>query len=88
MIKIAKPFVDRLGEGAQAETFLRAIMSLAGALELTVIAEGVENGNQARQLQNLGCQLGQGYFISWPLEASQLEERLRGAVAVGEPLAG
>jgi diguanylate cyclase (GGDEF)-like protein len=88
VIKIAKPFVDRLGEGAQAETFLRAIMSLAGALELTVIAEGVENGNQARQLQSLGCQLGQGYFLSWPLEASQLEERLRGALAGGETLAG
>jgi EAL domain-containing protein (putative c-di-GMP-specific phosphodiesterase class I) len=53
-----------------------------------VIAEGVENGNQARQLQSLGCQLGQGYFLSWPLEASQLEERLRGALAGGETLAG
>jgi EAL domain-containing protein (putative c-di-GMP-specific phosphodiesterase class I) len=77
VIKIAKPFVDQLGEGAQAETFLRAIMSLAGALDLEVIAEGVENRSQLRHLQSLGCQMGQGFFLSWPLDAAQLEERLR-----------
>ncbi|TMC11011.1 MAG: EAL domain-containing protein [Chloroflexi bacterium] len=54
----------------------------------TSIAEGVENGGQARQLQSLGCELGQGYFLSWPLEAAQLEERLRGDVAFGQTLAG
>ena len=88
IIKIAKPFVDRLGEGVQAETFLRAIMSLAGALDLKVIAEGIENGAQARHLQRLGCQMGQGYFLAWPLDASQLEDRVRAAGVAGETLAG
>jgi diguanylate cyclase (GGDEF)-like protein len=88
VLKIAKPFVDKLGEGVQAETFLRAIMSLAGALDLKVIAEGIETGGQARHLQRLGCQMGQGYLLSWPLEASQLEERMRDAGRRGETLAG
>jgi EAL domain-containing protein (putative c-di-GMP-specific phosphodiesterase class I) len=88
IIKIAKAFVDRLGEGIQAETFLRAIVSLAGALDLALIAEGIENAGQARHLQRLGCQMGQGYFLARPLDATQLEERARSAPATPEALAG
>jgi diguanylate cyclase (GGDEF)-like protein len=88
IIKIAKPFVERLGEGIQAETFLRAIMSLAGALDLQVIAEGIETAGQARHLQRLGCQMGQGYFLAEPLDAAELEKRVAEAGIMSEAIAG
>jgi EAL domain-containing protein (putative c-di-GMP-specific phosphodiesterase class I) len=58
------------------------------ALDLTVIAEGIENAGQARHLQRLGCQMGQGYFLAWPLDSAQLEQRVRSAGVAGEALAG
>ena len=77
ILKIAKPFVDDLGSGPQAETFLRAILSLGSALDLTVIAEGIETAKQAIHLEALGCHMGQGYHLSRPLAEPQLEELIR-----------
>ena len=48
---------------------MRTIVSLAQALGLDVVAEGVETAHQLVQLRDLGCQFGQGYFFSRPLAA-------------------
>ncbi|MDQ6692660.1 MAG: EAL domain-containing protein, partial [Candidatus Dormibacteraeota bacterium] len=74
IIKIAKPFIDDLRSGIRGETFLKAILSLAGSLDLTVVAEGIELQAQAEHLRRLGCQLGQGYLLSRPLDEAALEE--------------
>jgi EAL domain-containing protein (putative c-di-GMP-specific phosphodiesterase class I) len=76
VLKLAKPFVDRLDEESEDATFTDAILRLAAALQLTVVAEGIERAEQAAVLRRLECSLGQGYYFSRPLDAVDLERRL------------
>ena len=76
ILKIAKPFVDDLGTGAD-EDFTRAIVTIADALQLHVIAEGIEAASQVTRLLSLGCLAGQGYHLCHPLPAVEVEQLLR-----------
>jgi EAL domain-containing protein (putative c-di-GMP-specific phosphodiesterase class I) len=72
-LKIDRSFVSRLGKqgadgGTQPLQIVRAIITLAHNLGLDVVAEGVETPEQMTELQQLGCELGQGYFFSRPLD--------------------
>lgn len=58
---------------------LRNALALARELGLKVIAEGVENAAQLRQLQQLDCDCAQGYLFGRPMDASQVASFLRGA---------
>ena len=66
MLKIPKPFVDRLASD-RTTSFVDAILRLAGSLGLGAVGEGIEHLAQARRLRELGCELGQGYFFSPPI---------------------
>ena len=66
-VKIDRSFVGGLGEHSRAETLVPAIISLAHALDLKVIAEGVETEEQLDRLRELGCDLAQGYYFANPL---------------------
>jgi diguanylate cyclase (GGDEF)-like protein len=76
MLKIAKPFVDRIDLDTADGTFVDAILRLAAALDLDVVAEGIERASQAAALRNLSCALGQGYLYARPAAASEIESRL------------
>jgi len=76
ILKIAKPFVDDLGSGAD-EDFTRAIVSLAEALQVQVIAEGIEAASQVTRLLQLGCLAGQGFHLCHPLPEHEVEQLLR-----------
>jgi len=76
MLKIAKPFVDRIERDGADGTFVDAILRLAAALGLEVVAEGIERQEQAEALRSLGCALGQGYYYAPPSEASDIGSRL------------
>jgi EAL domain-containing protein (putative c-di-GMP-specific phosphodiesterase class I) len=76
VLKIAKPFVDRLDHGPGETTFTDAILRLASALELDVVAEGIERPEQADLLRRLECGLGQGFHFSRPLAADDAEAYL------------
>jgi diguanylate cyclase (GGDEF)-like protein len=76
ILKIAKPFVDDLAAGAD-EDFTRAIVTIADALQLYVIAEGIEAASQVASLLSLGCLAGQGYHLCHPLPAAEVEQLLR-----------
>jgi predicted signal transduction protein with EAL and GGDEF domain/CheY-like chemotaxis protein len=67
-LKIDRSFVRELAEGSDDEAIVSAIAALARALNLRVIAEGVETGAQANLLKVHGCFLMQGYWFSRPLE--------------------
>ncbi len=75
MLKIAKDFVDPIGEGREP-AILRAIIYLAEVFELVTIAEGVERGDQWDRLEELGCEFAQGYLHSPPSTAEDLTELL------------
>ena len=66
-VKIHRSFVGGLGKHSRAETLGSAIISLAHALGLKAIAEGVETEEQFDRLRELGCDLAQGYYFARPL---------------------
>src|SRR5215207_3129605 len=66
-VKIHHSFVGGLGKHPRAETLGSAIISLAHALGLKVIAEGVETEEQFNRLRELRCDLAQGYYFARPL---------------------
>ena len=78
ILKIAKPFVEEVGQGADRSALARAIVGLGDTLKLQTIAEGIERAEQQAALIALGCTLGQGHHF-WPaLSADAVEELLSG----------
>ena len=76
ILKIAKPFVEEVGQGADRSALARAIVGLGDTLKLETIAEGIERAEQRAALVELGCSLGQGHHF-WPaLSATAIEELL------------
>ena len=73
MIKIAKTFTDDISANEVKSPFVRAMIELGEALELITLAEGIETAAQARELDRLGCQLGQGYHFARPMPATDLD---------------
>jgi EAL domain-containing protein (putative c-di-GMP-specific phosphodiesterase class I) len=70
-LKIDRSFVAGLGHDREDEAIVGMILSLAGALELHVVAEGVESAGQREQLRQLGCGLMQGFLFGRPMPAEQ-----------------
>ena len=66
MVKIDRSFVANLGRGEQDAAIIESVVSMASALGLGVIAEGVESEAQADVLRRLGCPLAQGYYFGPP----------------------
>jgi len=77
MIKIAKTFTDDISGNEEKSPFVRAMIELGEALGLVTLAEGVETAQQARELERLGCKLGQGYHFARPVPASGIEVLLQ-----------
>ncbi|MBC7907148.1 MAG: EAL domain-containing protein [Rhodospirillaceae bacterium] len=76
-LKIDRSFVSELAENQSDRAIARAIVSLAHALELTVVAEGVETEAQFAILAAEGCDSVQGYLFSPGVPAEQAAELLR-----------
>jgi diguanylate cyclase (GGDEF)-like protein/PAS domain S-box-containing protein len=66
-LKLDKSFVDGLGESLEDTAIVEAVVSLARAMGMKTVAEGIETTEQADLLRALGCDLGQGYYFSEPL---------------------
>ena len=64
-------------EDARSLQIVRAIVGLARALGLTTVAEGVETGEQAAFLRQIGCDLGQGYRYARALPEAEALGRLQ-----------
>jgi EAL domain-containing protein (putative c-di-GMP-specific phosphodiesterase class I) len=77
ILKIAKPFVDGVTGRREERSFVRLIVELASTLGLEVVAEGIESADQLEALRDMGCELGQGFYLSPPLSTSSIEERVR-----------
>ena len=63
ILKIDKQFVHGLPDDARCEAIVKAILSMATSLRLTVIAEGIEKRAQCDALVSWGCELGQGFLF-------------------------
>ena len=71
-IKIDRSFITNLGTDRQSEAVVAAIIKLARAMNLAVIAEGVETDVQRMGLRRAGCGDFQGFLFSEPLSAKQI----------------
>ncbi|TDO42533.1 putative bifunctional diguanylate cyclase/phosphodiesterase [Paractinoplanes brasiliensis] len=86
VLKIDRSFVDRLGEGdAEDETLVRTIVRLGHRFGMRTVAEGIENEAQMSALRGMGCDFGQGYFLSRPLPARQAGALLEAGVPASTP---
>jgi diguanylate cyclase (GGDEF)-like protein len=66
-LKVDQSFVSRIGLDEENNEIVRAIVTLAHNLGMTVIAEGIETQEQLAMLRSLNCEYGQGYLFSEPL---------------------
>jgi diguanylate cyclase (GGDEF)-like protein len=83
-LKVDKSFVDRIGSpSADAAPIVAATVAMGHALGMTVVAEGVETEAQAAFLQQIGCDLLQGYLYARPLEADTITPVLTQALFTG-----
>ncbi len=62
-VKIDRAFIMAIGDDKPAEHIVRAILEMCAGLELTVVAEGIEEMAQAESLKRYGCHAGQGYLF-------------------------
>jgi diguanylate cyclase (GGDEF)-like protein/PAS domain S-box-containing protein len=76
VLKIDRSFVAGLGTDPESETIVAAIIDLAHALDLVVIAEGVETEQQLLVLRRLECDQAVGFYFSRPLQPERLTELL------------
>ncbi len=81
MLKIPKPFVDRLVGPSPDVAVVDAILRLASSLGLTAVAEGVEREDQVALLRELGCGLAQGYLFGRPADPDQALRMLRTGIS-------
>lgn len=72
VLKVDRAFTSQLGKGDEGEIFFKAIVSMANALGMRVVAEGVETMEQLHILQALSCDEIQGYLFSPPATAEEI----------------
>ena len=86
-LKIDRSFVSEMEKGGENEEIVRTIITLADALKLKVIAEGIETEHQSERLADLGCEFGQGFHFSRPLQAEDAELILRKGANLNDAIA-
>ncbi|MGB0938578.1 MAG: sensor domain-containing protein [Colwellia sp.] len=68
VLKIDKGFIKEINNSAKDKALIHAMISMSHALGIKVVAEGIEQQGQWDTLQQLGCDYGQGYLLSKPIE--------------------
>ena len=66
-LKLDMSFIRNYEKSPGKDVILEFVVQLARALNLNVIAEGIETKEQAAHLFSLGCSVGQGYYFSKPI---------------------
>jgi EAL domain-containing protein (putative c-di-GMP-specific phosphodiesterase class I) len=85
-IKIDRSFVQNLDSDVASDAIVQAMVDLAKAIGVEVTAEGVETPQQRDFLAGIGCNELQGFLLSRPMPAGQID-RLLGVNASAEPVA-
>ncbi|MGH2930701.1 MAG: putative bifunctional diguanylate cyclase/phosphodiesterase, partial [Solirubrobacteraceae bacterium] len=77
VLKIDRSFVTGIASSRRRHALVEGIVGLARTLEVEVIAEGIETETERELLAGMGCQLGQGYLLSVPVDADSACAMLR-----------
>jgi EAL domain-containing protein (putative c-di-GMP-specific phosphodiesterase class I) len=78
-VKIDRSFVSEAVTSAHHRVLIEATVRVAKSLNMGTVAEGIETAGQASVVRSLGCEKGQGYLFSKPLQAAELTRWLAGA---------
>jgi diguanylate cyclase (GGDEF)-like protein/PAS domain S-box-containing protein len=70
-VKIDRSFIEKMSREGNGGEIVRAIFRLGQALNKQVFAEGIETGAQLKLLEELGCEFGQGFLLSRPVNAAR-----------------
>ncbi|MCY6371354.1 putative bifunctional diguanylate cyclase/phosphodiesterase [Clostridium ganghwense] len=76
VLKIDKLFVDGITKDKRDESLIKAAITMAKALEIKVVSEGVETKEQLNFLSEIGCDEYQGYLFSKPVPVEEIEYML------------
>ncbi len=82
-LKIDKTFVQEMATSLRSHEIVQSSINLAWSIGLSTIAEGVEDEDTARRLNDLGCNIAQGYYFARPMPASAVAAWLKQAQAEG-----
>jgi diguanylate cyclase (GGDEF)-like protein len=83
ILKIDRSFVRDVGVDANANALLQSLVSLGDALDLSVVAEGIETEDQLRLLRLVQCELVQGFMFSKPVPADEVDSAISAIGAMG-----
>ena len=83
ILKMDRSFVAGIGSGLADGAILRAIIGLASSLGLMTIGEGIERTEQLAALNAMGCQAGQGFYLSKPLDHDGIDALLATCIQAG-----
>lgn len=84
VVKIDRKFVDEVDGDATRSSLARMILQMTSSMGVTSVAEGIERPEQLAVLRHFGCDIGQGYLLSRPLELDTVHQRF-GVDLVGTP---
>jgi diguanylate cyclase (GGDEF)-like protein len=76
IIKIDRSFVSNINSKRESSAIVRAVTTLAAALNVPVCVEGIENEDSYQAVVRLGCEIGQGWYFGKPMPAEQARELL------------
>ena len=77
VIKLDKSYVDTLGVSQEGTRLVQQIIDLANAMGANTVGEGIESPEQVDTLHQMGCQVGQGFYLARPMGGEQLIEWLQ-----------
>ena len=72
VLKIDKSFINNVQEHENNRAIIKTIIDLATNLEMATVGEGIEQEQDAKLLQRLDCNYGQGYFFAKPMPAENV----------------
>ena len=87
-LKIDRSFVHAVGHNRDSRKIASALINLAKNLGMITVAEGVETEEQAAIMNDLGCDLAQGWLFGRPLGGGDSAHDRRGGRQLGNPIAG
>jgi EAL domain-containing protein (putative c-di-GMP-specific phosphodiesterase class I) len=83
-LKIDRSLVREMQADKSATDIVELIITLAHKMQFQAIAEGIETARQLQRLQELGCEYGQGYYFSQPMDAAAALRFMQQQVSVSQ----
>jgi EAL domain-containing protein (putative c-di-GMP-specific phosphodiesterase class I) len=84
ILKVDRSFTASMGDGSAESPISRAVFAMGRTLELQTVAQGIETEAQWKRLEELGCELGQGYLLGRPVGSEEAEALLRDEPAASQ----